>query len=583
MFRVRSAVLVLVLAALLSACSGVPTASEPQVIRPVDVVGEQTSDQDVAPEVGANPRSIVSGFLHASASAASGHSAARQFLTAEARRLWQDNPTYLVDDFRVQLPDILGNVATIIVNAHKIGSIDSHGQYSPRLEGNGVGALESFPFKMRRVDGEWRISELQPGVLVRRADFESIFRPRPLYFLDVSEQHLVPDLRYSSLEGQQLATWLLAQLIAGPRPELGSAVVNEIPEQLDPRRVTVTVGDQIKVEIPGSSGIDPQPLRRLAAELAYTFGPIQFSAAVQLTDGGAPVNVPGFGTQFLASQFESTLGSSSLTDPKVYYICGGGVCDNEAKPLNGQVGTNRYRLSAVAVHDPGDGNPRILGLSGSSVFSGSVGAGLVRVTMPRAEVFARPSWQPYTDNVWLAGGHNIYMVSSNGAVQTIAVSETEKQSALGPGSIIALRFSPDGARLAFVLAAPDGTRTVYVGTVVRSGAQVRVESADAVTPPMLLVDDVDWSNSTSLVLVGREQGTGSEGDTSVWTMQSDGSLLRGQTAPAGLPAAPQAIAAATSQFTVVSAGGAIWVQHADSWVSLDGSGTTQGENPTYSE
>jgi len=351
---------VAVIAGVLAACKGVPRTSAPQVVRSLDVVDQQGTTVDVSPEAGANPRSIVLGFLQASASAASGHSSARQFLTAAARRLWQDNPIYIVDDFRVQVPEVSGDAATINVTARKIGTIDARGEYSPRLEGVGVGSTETFPFRMRQVDGQWRISELQPGVLVRRADFESSFRARPLYFLDASESRLVPDLRYSSLEGQQLATWLLAQVLAGPRPELGAAVVSEVPEQLDPSRVTVTLSDVMKIEIPGASSIERTSLVRLAAQLANTLGPIQFASSVQITDGGVPVNVPGIGKEFFASQFDQGLGGATNSESSVYYVCSGAVCDDNGKPLAGPLGTTRYHLSAVALRDAGNGVIRVV-------------------------------------------------------------------------------------------------------------------------------------------------------------------------------------------------------------------------------
>lgn len=566
----------------LSGCTGVPKTSSPEVVRSLDVVEQQGPAVNVSPEPDANPRTIVSGFLQASVDAASGHSAARQFLTVDARRLWQDNPIYVVDDFRVQVPEIFGDAATVVVTARKIGTIDANGEYSPRLEGLGLGNPESFPFRLRKVDGQWRVAQLQPGVLVRRTDFESSFRPRPLYFLDPTESHLVADLRYTSLEGQQLASWLLALLFRGPRPELGTAVVSEIPEQLDPNRVTVTVSDGIKIEIPGSSRIDSASLTRLAAQLAFTFGPIQFAASVQLTDGGVPVDVPGVGHEFHTSDFEDTLGTQAPLNQTVYYVCNGGVCDDSGKPISGPVGTTRYHLSSVALHAAPGGAQKVVGVSGATLLSGTTSTGLFPLRIAAGQ-FSRPTWQPDTDDIWVASGHTIYRIPALGAIQSVSVSQTEKQSALGPGRIVALRFSPDGVRLAFVLAAPDGTSTVYIGTVVRSGNQIRVESADAVTPPELLVDDVDWSNATSLVLIARAISVGGETDAAVWTVQSDGSLLRGQSAPAGLPAAPTAVAAASGQFNVVSAGGAIWVQRSDSWVSLDRSGSTPGSNPVYPE
>jgi len=215
------------------------------------------------------------------------------------------------------------------------------------------------------------------------------------------------------------------------------------------------------------------------------------------------------------------------------------------------------------------------------VLSGTSTAGLTALRLPPGQ-YARPAWQPHADTVWLAAGHTMYMADDHGGVSVVPVSATEKQSALGPGRVVSLRFSPDGVRLAFVLAAPDGTTTVYIGTVVRAGNQVRIESADAVTPPGLLVDDVGWSNATSLVLIAREVGPAGTTDSAVWTVESDGSLLRVQT-PSGLPAAPVSVAASNGQFNVVAANGAIWLQRADSWVSLDGSGTTPGQNPVYAE
>jgi len=210
---------------------------------------------------------------------------------------------------------------------------------------------------------------------------------------------------------------------------------------------------------------------------------------------------------------------------------------------------------------------------------GAFSAGLIAVKLGANEV-SRPAWQPYSDDGWIGTNKGLYRIPPSGVARKVPVSTG--RGPLPAGVIRAVRFSPDGVRVAFVLDASDGTSAVWVGTVVRAGGDARIDNAEPVTPPGLLVNDVDWSNPTALVFVARQAG-GGDGDSSLWVLQSDGSGLHAQNGPSGLPAAPQLVTSAPGQFTVVSAGGSIWVQRADSWASLDGSGNTQGQDPVYPE
>ena len=140
---------------------------------------------------------------------------------------------------------------------------------------------------MKRVNGQWRIDRLSsPGLLILLSDFLVNYHMHPLYYFDLGQKHLVPDPRYSPLADQSLATWLLDQLLSPPRLELQQAVL-PIPDAVNAKNATVTVDAASQlyvVELPGSSQLDSDSRRRLAAQVASTFN----NALVTMTDNHRP-------------------------------------------------------------------------------------------------------------------------------------------------------------------------------------------------------------------------------------------------------------------------------------------------------
>jgi hypothetical protein len=575
--RIAAATLVLVV---LSGCTGVPRSSQPEVIRPVTGPGNgQPAQPSITPAAGDNPRNIVSGFLQASVLSDAGHSAARQFLTAAARRKWQDNSVIVVDDYRISVPEIQRDTGTAEVVGRRIGQIDSHGVFAPVLKNLGLGDAETFAFTLTKTGIDWRIDQLPSGVLVRKSDFESKFHQWPLYFFDAaSERVLVPDLRYSPAEGQPLANWLLAQILDGPRPELASSVVDEIPAQIDPSKISIAIDKGIQIEMPGASQIDAVGKQRLAAQLAYTFGSIQFSK-LRLTDSGAVVPILGIGSEFDTDNFPSAEGRNGQSQASYYFLRAGALHDGvSVKPVPGLIGAGRYQLSGAAVRVVDSTKTLVAGVSGTRILMGSVQTGLSEVRLP-ASFVSRPAWRPGSDDVWLGTDRGIFRIGADRAPH--AVTLTPFRGGLPTGTVKALRFSPDGVRVAVVFSsADDGSPTVWVGSVVRSGNEVRIDSLEQVTPPSLRVSDVAWSTATSLAMVAGDSPN--DRDRGVWTAQSDGSLLT-SFGVSELPGPPVSIAASSGQFFLVAAGGAIWLQRGGGWVSADGSGSTSGESPTYAE
>ena len=297
--QTRVRMLVAVLAALtvaLTACAGVPERSAPERVR---AIGGSTATPvpTPTPQPGADPRAIVLGFLSANVSSLPDHNAAKGFLTPEARNTWSDSTVTIVDAYQVKLPD--QSTDSVTVTANQVGSLDQNGIYRTVQQ---TDSSIQRSFGMRRLNGQWRIDKLSPGLVIQLSDFLLNYHMRPLYYFDLGQKHLVPDPRYSPLADQSLATWLLDQLLSEPRDELQQAV-QPISNTVNAKNATVTLdaASQLYViELPGSSQLDQDNRRRLAAQVASTFN----NALITITDNRREVSIPGVTGPFTETDFQ---------------------------------------------------------------------------------------------------------------------------------------------------------------------------------------------------------------------------------------------------------------------------------------
>lgn len=578
----RSDARVLALAAAVSlltaACSGVPQSSPPQVVGPV-AGGQASAAPAVAPEPGADQRTIVTGFLAANASDDARHTAARAFLTPDAKNRWIDSTVTVIQSETVSTFDPAD--ATITVTGQRIGTVNPDGTYSPDVKGDGStgGDTLSFDFVLRKVEGEWRIDTLKNGLILTSAQFKAAFKPQSVFFFDSTESRLVPDPRFTFLTVQYdrnlLADWLLAQLVGGPRQELRNAVTTELPAQTDPHNVSVTIGSVTSVEIPGAGQLDAPTRSHLAAQLADTLSPVTGTNQITVTDGGRPVAIPSVGTRFSWADFSWADVPAPNALP-VYYVRSGVVVDEDGRPLAGPLGAPGYGLTSVAVAGDGTGDLRVAGTRGSQpnavLLVGSRGRGL-RETQVRGAL-SRPAWAPRLDEAWVGAGSSIYRATSAGLVSVVSVTAPGGKLA---GRVSALRFSRDGVRIAMVLAAPDGSAQVWVGAVVRSPGQVRVDSLEPISPLGIVAVDVAWNDQLKLFMIGHDANS----YYNEFEMQADGALWTPKNTT-NLPGIVDSITVAENLPAWVSAGGSVFVQHGTSWAN-PGLEATAGSNPVYLE
>ncbi|HEV7194189.1 MAG TPA: LpqB family beta-propeller domain-containing protein [Jatrophihabitantaceae bacterium] len=566
-------------ASLLAGCTAVPSNSTPQVVNKVGAPAA-TDDLSLTPPPGADPRTIVSDFLRAAATNDPHHTAARGFLTTDASNRWSDTTVNIVDEFTIgNFTTATSQSGSIDVSGRPIGAISASGTYRPDLTGDGTGGPNAIrsQYGLQQVKGEWRIASLLPGVPLNLFDFKRLYTQRELYFYDLAEQHLVPDPRFTAItDTGALAGWLVTQLVSGPRPELQNAVTTEFP-QLDPSRVTVAVGAggaPSVISIPGAGQLNAATRSRIAAQLAATLVQVPEVDELSIADTGKPVTIPAaHGALFSASLYPSPAGPVTSA-PSLYYLRGGGVVDEAGRSLPGPVGTGTYGLSSAAVASGGSPDLRVAGISGigsaAGLLIGTVRTGLRRTAL--SGKLSRPAWAPGLDEVWLGDGKTIYRCGAD--AKPVKVEPTVTTGQLN-GSITALRLSPEGSRVAMVVTATDGTNVsqVWVGSIVRSAAQVRIDGLEPVTPVGVSIKDVAWNDPLKLFVIGSVNG-----DTNIFEVQVDGSLWTPRDV-LNLPQAPDTITVAANQPAWVSAGTTVWVRRAGEWAS-PGPGTTNGTNGT---
>ena len=571
-----------VLAAVLLAagCTGVPTSSAPETVEPLGT--EPASNIPPPPaNLNADPRTIVQSFLAANATNSGNHNTARAYLTSKTSNRWSDDTaTIIANDYSVGLYDGVNHTVTVL--GRVLGTLDANGIYTPSLQNVGGGGDKiPFVFNVTRVRGQYRIAKLRAGLLLNDQQFRATYQQHVVYFYDVAENTLIPDLRWSALDDKaQLAEWLIGQLAAGPRLSLQNAAsLDTLPAQTDVRQITVTLGNPTTIEIPGSSQLDSGVRDRLAAQLSQTLAEPLAGRDMSITDGGTPVTIPHVaGDVFSASDFANSTGPQAPAS-QLYYLSGGRVRDEAAKPLPGLLNQGDPLTSVALGRASADGPLLAAGVVGTGANArlvvGTQRAGLHSTGVQG--VLTRPAFVPGQAEVWIGDGPRVYRVTvGEGRSRVFPVSIP---AVSGGGQVIAVRLSPEGSRVAIVVSGAGGSTQLYIGSIVRGAGPVRIGGVEQVSPNGVVVHDVAWLDSVRLFAIGFFAGsqdartfeTGVDGTE--WTNEGLGNL----------PNPPDSVAAATGANVWVSAGSNVWKQSGNSWVSPGPTGQTPGSAPVYLE
>lgn len=273
-------------------CATLPSSSSPQVLGTFS-----PTDSDLAvptPVPDQEPDLLVRDFLKASAIADQRHAAARQFLTPEAAETWDDSAaTNIV--LRADLSAEGGRSADraeYTLRAELVGSLDPGGIFREE-----VGQLE-VTIELARIDGQWRIDDLPPGVVIERTEFLSAYAQRDLFFLSPSGDSLVADPRWTAADREDLAYSLVNLLATGPRPGLRDAVLSRVPDSVSVRPGDADDGGGALgqgatgtlIDFTGLPVLSSQATTQFAAQVVWTLARADVPGPYRLERDGAPLD-----------------------------------------------------------------------------------------------------------------------------------------------------------------------------------------------------------------------------------------------------------------------------------------------------
>lgn len=235
------------------------------------------------PTEGADPESIVRGFVRAASSNLNDYEIARKFLAPTYADQWDPSLGALVYEGAPVYDEPSESLG--VLSLQVAATVDQGGTL--RLSEPDEHA--EVRFELSRVGGEWRIVSAPNGIVIDRSNFSSVWETRALYFLS-PDKRLVPELRWvitdrSSLPSQTV-TRIAKALIGGPSTGMTGAIATAFPAGTTLTGATVPIIDGAAVIDVSSEIFDADEAtmsalkRQIAASLQGLPGVVRFQIAV---------------------------------------------------------------------------------------------------------------------------------------------------------------------------------------------------------------------------------------------------------------------------------------------------------------
>jgi lipoprotein LpqB-like beta-propeller protein/sporulation and spore germination protein len=537
--RVRTAAVLLAFGTLLlSGCASMPTDG---AVTPVDSSPKADNQSRVRvfgvdPQKGEGPQGIVRGFLEATTSDEPHFGTARKYLTKGAAHSWDPSAGTTVlssgpsAGVPQQLPKHLAPTnddVTMQVTGHRIARLDDSHSYHPD-DGN-----YAADFHLTKVDAGWRIDRLPDGLVVGRSDFERIYRPVNTFFfarlgpdadsVTGGDDVLVADPAYVRERIDPL-TETVAALIDGPTDWLDPVVSTAFPAGsalADGSDLSLTDSGSLTVPLnEAAAHVGGRRCTRMAAQVLQSVQSLASSRVgeVRLTgpDGRRLCTL----SHDEAQSYQPGRLNGSAThqyfvdaDHRVAAVPDDGT---DAHPVGGPLGSGQVGVGAIAIsRDEKQG--AAVSMDGRRLYVATLNRGdslgealLVSHAAKETDRLTAPSWDGLGD-LWIADRdpqHPRLLLLRGGreTPQTVAVPRLRDGE-----HIESLRVSSDGVRIALRIAEPNGTRSLKIGRIERTGGpddpHVSVQALRPVAPQLSDVESVSWAGVSQLVVVGRASGS----------------------------------------------------------------------------
>jgi hypothetical protein len=452
------------------------------------------------PGKGDSPDQIVKGFLDAMrATPAVTTTVAREFLTQEASDDWQ--PSGMVIYSTALTPKGINEVEATLTNADRL---DSRGAWlGPVSEDD-----STVKFTMAHdEDGEWRIAQPPPYLMVPQSWFAQRFQQVSLYFFDPSATLLVPEPVFVP-RGTQFASTLVNGLLQGPADELAGTEKTFVPDGLTSVSVPVSDSGLAQVDLTSDTGdatmSSPEQAERLVSQLAWTLQQDPSIARFSVSIDGRPVQLPGeseFSVEHGHEYAPYVAGSST----QLFGVADGHMVGGSPQNLaavSGPFGQGVVDLRTVA---PDLRAHQVAGVSsdGTALWLASTkDSGEDATQLTSGVDLLRPAWD-FNDRVWEVdrnGGHAVVTYLRNHRMRELQVSGISGED------VKDFLVSRDGSRLIAVVRQDKDNDAIVVSRIQTTGdgQVVGALAADYVSNPDNeegQVRDIAWLSPTSIVVL----------------------------------------------------------------------------------
>lgn len=545
------------------------------------------------PQSGVNEVGLVEGFLTALGSFEDDYQAARAYLAPEQEQEWQPNGTALVynDDAMRGLELLEGDeadgTASVSMSTEQVATRTSDGRYVPAEPGEEIDAT----FRLRQVDGEWRIAELPDEIVLSDRDVDRVYRALNLYYYNADSSALVPEtVLVPGHATTDLAMELARKLVAGPTRWLEPAVHTAFPEEMSVH--TAYRSGVLTLELSSEvAEADPEERYLMAAQAAWTLKQIPGVQELRLRAGGEDLELPGVPSgpfSPTSDDWERVSPNGISEDLSAWFLQDGRLWrlgeEQEEIPAPGVAGANApLEQQAVSLDES-----RVAGISagGTEVVVADLAGGSDYEEVLSGGTYSALSWDGY-GHLWVVevpepdgaddedgaepGPARLWRLGEGTDPVEVATPDLEAEEV---GTVTRLRAARDGARIALLTEEDDGETThLLLGRVTGQGGEPAVDGFIPLATDLERVRDLAWRGADQLAVLGED-----ERDSLHVYLVPTGGTTGSTNAGAAAGAEMETIAAAPHQPLLTGVDdGFVWLTNDRlTWDSL-----VPGANPVY--
>jgi Lipoprotein LpqB beta-propeller domain/Sporulation and spore germination len=570
------AVILIVLAGLLGAagCVSVPTTG------PIEKVeGQQPGCQNCVnvvvapPAAGDKPTDIVEGYLRATSNYQPNYSVAKQFLSQMAAEKW--SPETGVSIYQ-GAPTATADLKTVQLKGRLLGQLKADRTYVARDT-----ALQ-YDFHLVQENGEWRIDEPPPGLMVAEYSFTRFYQPYDLYFVG-NGSSLVPDHIYlpALSNPANVASALMKALLKGPSDWLKPAVTSAIPPNTSLSVDSVTITDGI-AQVPLSDSVLALPDAQrslLATQIVYTLRQVGGVKGVVIKANQQPYRVPESDPTSLTISVDAFSRDFDpvpfVSEDQLYAVDRGAVkrvrttANTPAtEPLDGPLGQGKISVDALAVSvtntDLAVTTDRRTMLRRAPITPGEPST--PSTLLSGVTDLLRPQFTRY-DEIWVIGSHggrqHMWMSTEKKPIEVAA-------AVFGDGvTVTAFKISPDGTRMGLVRVTKSGEQQLGLARIIRSDKKIIVNGWRALNteqttmPPIRTIADIAWLDGSELLVLGTTYNNSAH---TPYRVVEDASRIAAKGEPQNWDAEELAVLSGTQTAIIVGRTGKTWKDDGSQWL-----------------